>query len=130
MLRIDNQRARSREAEPGADRGFSKSQRRHPVRRRKSSAGLRLGGAGSAPAAVPKTRPRGAGFVAALPGEDDRSEPGAGNAPDRPLPGQRRSPAPAAPLSATLLSLVTILSGCEINNFAGQSAKSVCYNLV
>ena len=28
------------------------------------------------------------------------------------------------------LSLVTILSGCEINNFAGQSAKSVCYNLV
>ena len=29
-----------------------------------------------------------------------------------------------------LLSLVTILSGCEINNFAGQSAKSVFYNLV
>src|ERR1022692_1524933 len=29
-----------------------------------------------------------------------------------------------------VLSLVTILSGCEINNFAGQSAKSVCYNLV
>ena len=28
------------------------------------------------------------------------------------------------------LSLVTILSGCEINNFAGRSAKSVCYNLV
>src|ERR1039457_4290880 len=25
------------------------------------------------------------------------------------------------------LSLVTILSGREINNFAGQSAKSVCY---
>src|ERR1035438_1985629 len=75
MLRIDNQRARSREAEPGADRGFSKSQRRHPVRRRKSSAGLRLGGAGSAPTAVPETRPRGARFVAALPGEDDRPEP-------------------------------------------------------
>jgi hypothetical protein len=28
------------------------------------------------------------------------------------------------------VSLVTILSGCEINNFAGQSVKSVCYNLV
>jgi|ERR1019366_3000758 hypothetical protein len=28
------------------------------------------------------------------------------------------------------LCLVTILPGCEINNFAGQSAKSVCYNLV
>jgi hypothetical protein len=35
----------------------------------------------------------------------------------------------AAP-SRSDLSLVTILSGCEINNFAGQSAKSVCYNLV
>src|SRR5664279_5366826 len=34
MLRIDHQRARSREAEPGADRGFSKSQRSNPVRRR------------------------------------------------------------------------------------------------
>ncbi|MGA2373491.1 MAG: hypothetical protein ABSG11_22775, partial [Candidatus Korobacteraceae bacterium] len=29
-----------------------------------------------------------------------------------------------------ILCLVTILSGREINNFAGQSAKSVCYNLV
>src|ERR1035441_4760593 len=29
-----------------------------------------------------------------------------------------------------VLSLVTILSGCEINNFAGQPAKSACYNLV
>ena len=28
------------------------------------------------------------------------------------------------------LCLVTILSGCEINNFAGHSAKSVYYNFV
>src|ERR1039457_1462770 len=28
------------------------------------------------------------------------------------------------------LSLITILSGCEINNFVGQSVKSVCYNFV
>src|SRR5664280_110533 len=105
MLRIDNQRARSREAEPGADRGFSKSQRRHPVRRRKSPAGLRLGGAGSAPTAIPETRPPGARLVAALSGEDDRPEPGPGDAPDRPLSGPRRCPArplPAASLSATL----------------------------
>ena len=33
-------------------------------------------------------------------------------------------------LYKSTLSLVTILSGCEINNFAGQSVKSVCYNLV
>src|SRR5664280_539601 len=98
MLRIDNQRARSREAEPGADRGFSKSQRNNPVRRRKSSAGLRLGGAGSAPTAVPETRPPGAWLVAALPREDDRTESGPGDAADRPLSGQRR--APARPLSA------------------------------
>ena len=32
--------------------------------------------------------------------------------------------------SFVVLSLVTILSGCEINNFAGQPAKSFCYNLV
>src|ERR1035437_8300638 len=93
MLRIDNQRARSREAEAGAARGFSKSQRRYPVLRRKSPAGLRLGGAGSAPTAVPETRPPGARFVAALPGEDDRPESGPGDAADRPLPGQRRAPA-------------------------------------
>ena len=30
----------------------------------------------------------------------------------------------------TDLCLVTILSGFEINNFVGQPAKSVCYNLV
>src|ERR1035438_2038727 len=52
MLRIDNQRARRRETKPGSDRGFSKRQRRDPLRRRKSRASLRLGGAGSAPAAV------------------------------------------------------------------------------
>jgi hypothetical protein len=40
-------------------------------------------------------------------------------------------PGPIAPSSPySVLCLVTILSGCEINNFAGQSAKSVCYNLV
>src|SRR5664280_1314454 len=33
-------------------------------------------------------------------------------------------------LARRQLSLVTILSSCEINNFAGQSAKSFCYNLV
>src|SRR5450759_2447133 len=105
MLRIDNQRARSREAESGADRGFSKSQLRHPVRRRKPPASLQLGGAGSAPTAIPETKPPGARLDAALPGEDDRPEPGPGDAADRPLSGPRRDPArclPAAPLPATL----------------------------
>src|ERR1022692_2283582 len=116
MLRIDNQRARSREAGPGADRGFSKSQRRHPVRRRKSSAGLRLGGAAFAPAAVPETRPRGARFVAALPGEDDRPEPGPGNAADRPLPDPRRAPArPWRKISALLLGALAAFPQMDVS---------------
>lgn len=40
-----------------------------------------------------------------------------------------RSSKPSA-LRTCTWCLVTILSGCEINNFAGQSAKSLCYNLV
>src|SRR5271166_5572559 len=105
MLRIDNQRARSRETKPGSDRGFSKRQRRDPLRRRKSPAGLRLGGAGSTPTAISQTVPQSPRLVAALPEEDDRPEPGPGDAADRPLSGQRRDPArplPPAPLSTTL----------------------------
>src|ERR1022692_3221320 len=105
MLRIDNQRARSREAEPGADPGFSKSQRRNPVRGRKPAAGLSLDRAGFAPTTVCPARPRGAWLVAALPREDARPEPGPGDAPDCPLSGQRRAAAhrlSAAPLCATL----------------------------
>ena len=33
-------------------------------------------------------------------------------------------------LFGSLLYLGTILSGFEINNFAGQSAQSVCYNAI
>src|SRR5664279_490298 len=69
MLRIDNQRARSRDTKPGSDRGFSKRQRRDPVRRRKSRAGLRLGGAGSAPSAISETIP--ATLKAELAGQPD-----------------------------------------------------------
>src|SRR5208337_1328843 len=107
MLRIDNQRARSRETKPGSDRGFSKRQRRDPLRRRKSPAGLRLGGAGSTPTATSETRPQSPRLGAALPGEDDRPEPGPGDAADRPLSGHRRAPARSlspAPLSTTLYS--------------------------
>src|SRR5208283_1171585 len=45
MLRIDKQRERSRETKSGSDRGFSKSQRRDSVRRRKSRAGAQTCGA-------------------------------------------------------------------------------------
>src|SRR5450755_4883705 len=97
MLRIDNQRARSREAEPGADPGFSKSQRRNPVRGRKPPAGLSLDRGGFAPTTVCPARPRGAWLVAALPREDDRPEPGLGDAADRPLSGPGRDPAGCLP---------------------------------
>src|SRR5664279_4649836 len=105
MLRIDNQRARCRETEPGSDRGFSKRQRRDPVRSGKSQADLRLGGAGSAPTAISQTRPQSPWLGAALPGEDDRPEPGPGDAADRPLSGLRRGAGldlPATSLPATL----------------------------
>src|ERR1035438_3552265 len=105
MLRIDNQRARSSETKPGSDRGFSKRQRRDPLRRRKSRAGLPLGGAGSAPTALSETRPQGTRLSAPLPGEDDGPEPSPGDAADRPLSGSRRGAGldlPAAPLRATL----------------------------
>src|SRR5664279_1505808 len=52
MLRIDTQRAPSREAELESDRGVSKSQRRDPIRRRNPEAGLSLDPAGSVPVAV------------------------------------------------------------------------------
>ena len=46
-------------------------------------------GAGSAPTAISQTRPQGAGLAAPLPGEDNRAEPGAGDAADCPLSGQQ-----------------------------------------
>ena len=50
----------------------------------------------------PRTRPQGAGLAAPLPGEDDRAEPGAGDAADCPLSGQQHRASgelSAAPLS-------------------------------
>src|SRR5664279_3463000 len=108
MLRIDNQRARCRETEPGSDRGFSKRQRRDPVRSGKSPADLRLGGAGSAPTAISETRPQSPWLGAALPGEDDRPKPGPGDAADRSFSGQRRTAArllSTAPLPTSAMPL-------------------------
>ena len=105
MLRIDHERAPSREAEPGANRSFLKSQRGDPVQRRDTRAGLSLDRAASAPAAVPAARPESARLAAPLLGEDDGPEPGAGDAADRPLSGQRHSTSgqlPAAPLCTAL----------------------------
>src|ERR687888_1117512 len=93
MLRIDNQRARSREAEPRSDRGFSPSQRRDPLRGRNPSAGVSVDRAASAPAAVHAARPQGTRLAATVRGEDDGVEPGTGDAPDRPLSGPGRDPA-------------------------------------
>src|SRR5437667_2008096 len=71
MLRIDHPRARSRETEPGTDRGFSKRQPRDPIRRRNPKADLSLDRAGAGPAGVPPAEPPGARFVTQLSGEDD-----------------------------------------------------------
>src|SRR5438552_10966146 len=70
MLRIDDQRARSRETQPAANRGVSQRQPNHPVRRPNPNPGLSLDGTGAVPAAVPSARPWGAGTGAPLPGKD------------------------------------------------------------
>src|SRR5271157_5508218 len=85
MLRMDDQRARSREVESERDRGVSPRQRRNPLSWRKPAAGLCLDGDGVAPTAVRAARPQGARSAAALPGEDDRAQPGASDALDCPL---------------------------------------------
>src|SRR5271166_6078760 len=74
MLRMDDQRARSREVESERDRGVSPRQRRNPLSWRKPAAGLCLDGDGVAPTAVRAARPQGARSAAALPGEDDRAQ--------------------------------------------------------
>src|SRR6266568_8898299 len=85
MLRIDHPCARSREAEPGADRGFPERQRGHALRRRNPSPDLSLGRSRAGPAGVSAAESPGAGFVTQLSGEDDGPEPGAGDAVDRAL---------------------------------------------
>src|ERR1700674_3006961 len=105
MLRIDQPRARSRNVELRADGSFSRSQRSHALRRRNPAAGVSMDVAGVMPATISPARARGAGSGAALPGQDDRTEPGSGDAPDRALwwLRQDRSLAlPASLFSATL----------------------------
>src|SRR5271157_2216778 len=105
MLRIDHPCARSRETEPGTDRGFSKRQPRDPIRRRGPKADLSLDRAGARPAGVPPAEPPSAGFVTQLSGQDDGLEPGAGDPVDRSLSEKRIAAAhqlPPSSLSATL----------------------------
>src|SRR5947207_4749669 len=90
MLRIDDQRARSRETQSAANRGVSQCQPDHPVRRPNPNPGVSLDRAGALPAELPSARPWGAGTGAPLPGEDDGPQPGAGDASDRALQAARQ----------------------------------------
>src|ERR1019366_3499738 len=103
--RIDNQRARSRETQSGSDPGLSTSQPNHPIRGRKPTPGLPLDRTGAVPPAVPPTKPWGARTDPTLSGQDDRPEPGAGDAVDRALSDVRHGAArglSAASFSAAL----------------------------
>src|ERR1019366_4585127 len=105
MLRIDHPCARSRETEPGTDRGVSKRQPRDPIRRRSPKADLSLDRAGARPAGVPPAEPPGAWVVTQLSDEDDEPEPGASDPVDRSLSKKRIAAAhnlPASSLSTAL----------------------------
>ena len=106
MLRIDHQRARSREAEPGADRGVSYT----PAKRSGSKAKTESRFIAWVEQVLRQQQyaqqgRKARGLAAPLPGEDDRAEPGAGDAADCPLSGQRHGASgelSAAPLCAAL----------------------------
>ena len=69
--------------------------RQNPVRRRNPRADFSLDRAGALSAGVPQSGPSGARFVTVLSGEDDRPEPGAGDAADRVAMGKAAlQPAP------------------------------------
>src|ERR1700720_1100594 len=91
MLGIDHQHGSRRTTEPGTDPGLCGSQRRDAFSFPGPTGVVRvgesdLGPAGLQPPQAPRQR-----TGAALPGPDDRFEPGAGDAPDWVLPARRRS---------------------------------------
>src|SRR5271163_1014362 len=74
MLRIEHQRAGSREVESGGDSPAFGSQRGNPVCWGKASTGLRLDRAGALPTGVCESRQGVARAAATLHREDDRHE--------------------------------------------------------
>jgi hypothetical protein len=84
MLRIEHQRAFSREVESGSDWPVRRGQRGNAVPEREPDAALWLGRRGAGPAGACRAGQRGAGSGAALYREDDRPKPCAGDAADRP----------------------------------------------
>src|SRR5271169_539522 len=87
MLRIDDQRARGREVNSGTDREVPFGRGGGTIRGQSTGGDLRLGGALIVPAGVFAPGAGGPRSSTPLPREDDRAEPGADDAADRPLPG-------------------------------------------
>ena len=102
MLGSDHPRAGHQAAEPGADPGVSRGQRRDALPGPGAGGSLRLGDAAAARAGLPPTREGGQRAAAPVCGQDDGTEPGADHAADRPVPcwGRGEShPLPAASVS-------------------------------
>src|ERR1017187_8640066 len=87
MLRMDDQRARSREIKLARDRAVSFGRERSTVRGQSTGRGLRLGGTVVMPAGVRQAGTASSGSAQAILGEDDGAEPGATDALSGPLPG-------------------------------------------
>src|ERR1700693_4135751 len=82
MLGIDHQHGRRREPEPGADPGVSGRQRRDALSGPGQARVVRLGESDFAPAGLRALEAPGQRVGAALPGQDDRIEPGPNHAAD------------------------------------------------
>ena len=91
MLRIEHQRAGSREVKFRGDSPVRRSQRSNPVYGREARTGVRLDRARALSTGVCEATQASARVAAALYREDDWHEPGAGDAVDWPLSSQRES---------------------------------------
>src|ERR1039458_6379417 len=87
MLGSDDQSEQQSGMKPGRDPGLFESQRRRAFRRREKGRGLRLGKREPGGAALGRVGAYGAGFGAAVSGENDGVEPRTDHASDHPIRG-------------------------------------------
>src|ERR1700730_8231852 len=122
MLGIDHQHGRWRETEPRADSGVFGSERGGMFSGPQSRGIVRLGPADLTAAGLRRAEAWGQRTGAAVPSEDDRLEPGAGDTADPRLPARRRSE--GASLSAPSISATVHAHRYRTSGASGPSARN------